>query len=176
MWDHVDDRFQTALHEAGVDLLRVPSPNCNVRAPGSCIDTVIIHYTDLDLNDSLKHLADPRTEAGTHLIIGRDGRLLQLVPLAKRAWHAGRSCLFGRPDVNSSSIGIDLVFQPEVHDDYTDVQYEILNKVLQLLMGLYPISPYRITGHEQVALPPGRKLDPGPRFDWTRVRARAFTG
>lgn len=175
MWGYLDDTFRDELCGVGLDLTRISSPNFNVRAPGALVDTVVIHYTDLSLEDSLQHLTNPVTEAGTHLIIGREGTVFQLVPLAKRAWHAGRSCLYGRPDVNSSSVGIDLVFRPHTHDGYTDVQYEVLNTIIDSLMRMFPIHCHRITGHEHVALPLGRKKDPGPLFDWTRVRAVCLT-
>jgi N-acetylmuramoyl-L-alanine amidase len=146
------------------------SPNHSPRPEGTAIDAIVIHYTDLDLPDTLARLCDPAIQASTHYVITRRGRLLQLVPEDRKAWHAGVSALAGRPAVNEFAIGIDLVFQPGRHPGYTDSQYRTLLALLQDLCARHGIRPDRIVGHEDVALPPGRKQDPGPRFDWSRVR------
>lgn len=99
-----------------------------------------------------------------HLLIRRDGSLLQFVPFNRRAWHAGVSCYAGREQCNDFSIGIEL----EGTDDqpFTDQQYQQLITVTRLLMQHYPaITAERITGHSDIA--PERKTDPGPCFDWT---------
>jgi AmpD protein len=102
----------------------------------------------------------------SHLLIRRDGTVIQFVPLARRAWHAGESSFRGRSRCNDFSIGIEL----EGTDDtpYTDAQYEQLVAVIGAVNGAYPrISARRIAGHCDVA--PGRKTDPGPAFDWLRL-------
>jgi len=102
-----------------------------------------------------------------HLLIRRDGELVQYVPLDKRAWHAGVSCFEGRERCNDYSIGIEL----EGADDtpYTQPQYACLAQVTQALMKRYPqLSAGRIVGHADIA--PGRKTDPGSAFDWRYFR------
>lgn len=145
---------------------------CDERPPGVVVDAVVIHYTDLPLAESLEILRSPDHPASTHYVITRDGALFQLVPESKRAWHAGVSHLAGRDRVNDFSIGIDLVFEPGIDAGYTERQYEVLLKLLDGIRTRHPIDPALVTGHEDVALPPGRKQDPGPLFDWPRVRAR----
>ena len=143
---------------------------CDERPTGVVVDTVVIHYTDLPLAESLELLRRPGHPASTHYVIARDGAVFQLVPESKRAWHAGVSRLGDRERVNDFSIGIDLVFQPGIDRGYTERQYEILMDLLDGIRTRHPIDPALVTGHEDVALPPGRKTDPGPLFDWPRVR------
>jgi AmpD protein len=102
-----------------------------------------------------------------HLLVRRDGELVQFVPLGARAWHAGKSSWQGRDACNDYSIGIECEGTDEV--PYTDAQYAALRVWLPLLLEAYPaITRDRIVGHSDVA--PGRKTDPGPSFDWSRVR------
>jgi AmpD protein len=101
-----------------------------------------------------------------HLLIRRDGEVVQFVSLNDRAWHAGKSSWQGREACNDYSIGIEC----EGSDDipYDDSQYAALRNLLPMLLDAYPaITAGRIVGHSDVA--PGRKTDPGPSFDWTRV-------
>ena len=103
-----------------------------------------------------------------HLLIRRDGALVQFVSLLDRAWHAGRSCIEGQEECTDFSIGIEL----EGTDDnpYTTEQYRMLAKVADLIMTAWPdITANRITGHCDIA--PGRKSDPGPAFDWRYFRS-----
>jgi len=102
-----------------------------------------------------------------HLLVRRDGRVVQYVPLNQRAWHAGRSSWRGREACNDYSIGIEC----EGTDDmpYEPAQYAVLRELLPVLSAAYPgVTPERIVGHSDVA--PGRKTDPGPSFDWSQVR------
>jgi AmpD protein len=102
-----------------------------------------------------------------HLLIRRDGELVQFVPFGARAWHAGRSSWQGREACNDYSIGIECEGTDEV--PYEDAQYAALGSLLPRLLEAYPgITRDRIVGHSNVA--PGRKTDPGPSFDWARVR------
>lgn len=163
-----------------------PSPNADDRPPGTVIDAVIIHGISLPPGEFggpwIEHLFTNRLEpsahpyfeeiaalrVSSHLLIRRPGELVQYVSFARRAWHAGASCLDGRTCCNDFSIGIEL----EGTDDlpYEEIQYQRLAQVLRALMRTYPaISPERIVGHCDVA--PGRKTDPGEAFDWRRLRA-----
>lgn len=105
-------------------------------------------------------------EVSAHLLIRRDGELIQFVPFHRRAWHAGRSVFRGRERCNDYSIGIEL----EGADDiaYSDDQYRVLPAVLRALQRAYPALDARcLAAHSDVA--PGRKSDPGPAFDWFRL-------
>ena len=111
------------------------------------------------------HIAHQRVSA--HFLIGRDGRVTQFVDTDLKAWHAGESSLEGASDVNRFSVGIELVGDEVT--EYTEAQYGELGKLLRWLREVHPkIRTERIVGHEHVA--PGRKRDPGPMFDWERVR------
>jgi AmpD protein len=167
----------------------VPSPNADERPPGIEPDLLVIHNISLPPGDfggpwieqlfcnRLDPAAHPffATLAGlrvsAHLLIRRDGRLLQFVELQRRAWHAGRSSFHGRPECNDYGIGIELEGSDEV--PFEDAQYERLAQITALIRARYPrITWERITGHADIA--PGRKTDPGPAFDWMRYRA-SFT-
>lgn len=107
-----------------------------------------------------------------HLLIRRDGTLVQFVSLLDRAWHAGRSCFDGEEECNDFSIGIELEGTDEI--PYTPEQYRKLAEVTDLIMATWPdITTGRITGHCDIA--PGRKTDPGPAFDWQYFRAVLHT-
>ena len=105
-------------------------------------------------------------EVSSHLLIRRDGSVVQFVPFNERAWHAGASCFRGQHCCNDFSIGIEL----EGEDDtpYDDRQYPVLQDVIGALLEAYPaITPRELAGHCDIA--PGRKTDPGPAFDWFRL-------
>lgn len=165
---------------------QVPSPNCDDRPAGVDIDMVVVHgislppcqyggpWLDALFTNRLKPEEHPyfaeihQLRVSTHLLIRRDGELVQYVPLHRRAWHAGQSEFGGRKRCNDFAIGIEL--EGCDHRPYTDGQYEMLDRVLRSLMAAYPgISPERIAGHSDIA--PGRKTDPGEHFDWTRMYA-----
>jgi AmpD protein len=180
--------------EAGVDtrghlgIARwMGSPNADERPSGIDPDLLVIHNISLPPGHFggpwIEQLFQNRLEAdahpyfatiaglrvSAHLLIRRDGEVLQFVELHRRAWHAGRSVFQGRPECNDYSIGIEL----EGSDDraFTDVQYQRLALASALIRERYPaITPERITGHQDIA--PGRKTDPGPGFDWPRYRAQ----
>ncbi|HKU12739.1 MAG TPA: 1,6-anhydro-N-acetylmuramyl-L-alanine amidase AmpD [Steroidobacteraceae bacterium] len=107
-------------------------------------------------------------KVSSHLLIRRDGELVQYVPFHLRAWHAGTSSYRGRERCNDFSIGIEMEGSDELA--YEPEQYRALSTVVHALCRAYPsLSPERIAGHSEVA--PGRKTDPGPAFDWQRLRA-----
>ena len=105
-------------------------------------------------------------EVSAHLLIRRDGTVIQFVPFTERAWHAGESCFRGQTRCNDFSIGIEL----EGEDDtpYDDRQYPVLQAVINALCAVYPgLSAREVAGHCDIS--PGRKTDPGPAFDWLRL-------
>jgi len=163
-----DEAIRTRVDAAGIPTAFVHSPNYNDRPARVSIDTLVIHFTALDMDKSITHLTSQEKAVSTHYVIDRDGGLVQLVPVEKRSWHAGVSALGDRRDVNSFSVGIDLVYVPDNDNGFTSRQYAVLAALSQALMAEFPIKGENILGHEHVALPVGRKCDPGPEFDWER--------
>ena len=105
-------------------------------------------------------------EVSAHLLVRRDGELLQFVPFSARAWHAGASCFQGRSTCNDYSIGIELEGVDNV--PYDERQYDVLIPLLATMLRTYSnLSARRIAAHSDIA--PGRKTDPGPAFDWLRL-------
>lgn len=155
---HYDERD----NEDDIDLLVVH----NISLPpnqfgGPYIDQLFCGDLDPNEHEYFKEIAE--LKVSSHLLIRRDGELVQYVPLHKRAWHAGVSSFAGRERCNDFSIGIEL----EGADDipYEKIQYQVLSRVTRLIEQAYPkITQQRITGHCHIA--PGRKTDPGPAFDW----------
>ena len=104
----------------------------------------------------------------SHVLIRRNGEVIQFVPFHERAWHAGVSSFEGRSACNDFSIGIELEGADAV--PYEDIQYTQATAVIRSLLAAYPsLNTQRIVGHSDIA--PGRKTDPGPAFDWARLRA-----
>ncbi|MCC5794160.1 MAG: 1,6-anhydro-N-acetylmuramyl-L-alanine amidase AmpD [Chromatiales bacterium] len=165
---------------------QVPSPNHDARPPGCWPELIVIHgislppgeyggpWIDRLFTNTLDPAAHPffgevaSLRVSAHLLVRRDGELVQYVPLHRRAWHAGQSSYRGREACNDFSIGIEL----EGCDDepYSDAQYHRLCATISGLALTMPgLRRANIVGHCDVA--PGRKTDPGPAFDWTRLRA-----
>lgn len=131
---------------------------------GAEIESLFLNTLDCDAHPYFDGIRGMKVSS--HLLIRRDGELVQYVPFTKRAWHAGESFFRGRPRCNDFSIGIELEGEDEI--PYDDRQYAVVSAVLQSLMQAYPaISPREIAGHCDIA--PGRKSDPGPAFDWLRL-------
>ncbi|NDV02467.1 N-acetylmuramoyl-L-alanine amidase [Pseudoroseicyclus tamaricis] len=126
---------------------------------------VVLHYTVLDLSETLDRLCDPAAEVSAHYVIAGEGEVLQLVGEERRAWHAGAGRWGGVADVNSHSLGIELVNDGRA--PFPAPQMLALERLLAALMARHDIPPERVIGHSDMA--PGRKSDPGPRFDWRRL-------
>jgi AmpD protein len=161
---------------------RVPSPNHDARPSGTAITLAVIHGISLPpgsfggpgIVDLFTNRLDPaahpyyagiaQLRVSEHFLIRRRGELVQFVACGERAWHAGASAWRGRAGCNDYSIGIEL----EGTDDraYTAAQYRRLARLIRLLRRRYPLPD--LAGHSEVA--PGRKTDPGPAFDWDRLR------
>jgi AmpD protein len=123
----------------------------------------------LDKNEHPFYAEIHELRVSSHLLIRRDGEIVQYVPFHKRAWHAGESRFNGRTVCNDFSIGIEM--EGSDFEPFTETQYSVLESVIQSLLESYPsISTSAITGHENIA--PGRKTDPGPYFEWQRLEHR----
>ncbi|HKZ73400.1 MAG TPA: 1,6-anhydro-N-acetylmuramyl-L-alanine amidase AmpD [Steroidobacteraceae bacterium] len=166
---------------------QVLSPHCDERPGGIAPDLIVVHgislppgefggpWIDRLFTGGLPPEAHPyfrevaALRVSSHALVRRSGEIVQYVPFTARAWHAGASEYCGRMVCNDFSIGIEL----EGVDDqpYEDAQYAALASVLSTLLAAYPsLSRDRIVGHSDIA--PGRKTDPGPAFDWPRLKAR----
>lgn len=162
-----------------------PSPNYGERPPGAAVSLLVVHNISLPpgqyggpwIEQFFANRLDPGAhpyfasiaslQVSSHLLIRRDGELVQFVNLLERAWHAGRSCFAGQEECNDYSIGIELEGTDTA--PYTPVQYQALADVSNRIMRAWPaIDAGRITGHSDIA--PGRKTDPGPAFDWAFFR------
>lgn len=160
----------------------IPSPNCDARPPGCDISLAVIHNISLPpgryggngVAELFTNRLDPdahpyyrtihRLRVSAHFFIRRDGELIQFVPCGARAWHAGVSRWNGRERCNDFSVGIELEGSDD--DAFEEAQYRVLLQLLTALQATYPIAA--AVGHSDIA--PGRKTDPGPYFDWSRLR------
>jgi AmpD protein len=162
---------------------RVMSPNCDER-PDPAISLIVVHcislpaghfgsryveqlFTnclDCDVHPDFDDIRE--LKVSSHLLIRRDGSVVQFVPFDKRAWHAGESSFGGRAQCNDFSIGVEL--EGTDTGTFTDSQYAGLSDVCRLLMAKWQIPMDHIVGHSDIA--PGRKTDPGVGFDWPRLR------
>ncbi len=146
------------------------SPNFGPRRNGGRPELIVIHHTAmLTAEAAVARLSDPAAEVSAHYVVAEDGRIWQLVDEAMRAWHAGHGSWQGRDDVNSRSIGIELAnagplaaFPP-----FPEPQMRALERLLDGIMARWGIAPAAVIGHSDMA--PGRKADPGPKFDWRRL-------
>ncbi len=153
-------------------ILDHPSPNHGPRKGGGPIDMLILHYTGMaDAKAALNRLCDPASQVSAHYLVDEDGAILRLVSEDRRAWHAGSSYWAGETDINSRSVGIEIV-NPGHGPDYrpfADAQMSVLERLCQDISMRHPIPPHRVLAHSDIA--PGRKRDPGELFDWRRLAA-----
>lgn len=143
----------------------VPSPNWNERKLP--ISMVVLHYTGMtSAADAIERLCDPAAQVSAHYLIDEDGTVVRMVDEANRAWHAGRAYWRGVTDINSASIGIEMVNPGHEYGyrPFTDAQMEALVPLLANIMRRHAIAPGNVIGHSDVA--PTRKTDPGELFDW----------
>lgn len=143
-----------------------PSPNFGPRRDGLVPSLVVLHYTAMpDPDEALERLCCPEHEVSAHYLIHRNGRLYQLVDEEMRAWHAGAGSWAGMDDINSHSIGIEM--DNDGASPFSEPQMATLEALLPDIMQRWNIDPAGVIGHSDMA--PGRKTDPGPRFDWARL-------
>jgi AmpD protein len=160
----------------------IASPNHDARPRDIEISMVVIHNISLppgqygsdDVAALFTNRLDPNAhpyfagihqhKVSAHFFIRRNGELIQFVPCQQRAWHAGLSVWQGRERCNDFSVGIEL--EGCDTEAFTDMQYDALNQLLAALRRTYPITD--VVGHSDIA--PGRKTDPGPCFDWSKIK------
>lgn len=147
---------------------RVSSPNWNERKLP--ITMVVLHYTGMkSADDALSRMCDPEAEVSAHYMIDEEGVVTLLVPEEKRAWHAGHSYWRGVTDVNSASIGIELVNPGHEfgYRPFPEAQMDALLPLLADILERHDIPRANVVGHSDIA--PARKDDPGELFDWARL-------
>lgn len=149
-----------------------PSPNHNERRRTDGPDALVLHYTGMaDGASAIRRLCDPAAEVSSHYVIEEDGAVVQLVPEVLRAWHAGRGAWAGEADLNSASIGIEIVNGG--HDfglpDFPERQVDAAIALCRDIVLRHGIARHRVLGHSDIA--PARKRDPGELFPWGRLAA-----
>lgn len=164
---------------------KVPSPNFSARPEGCSVNLLVIHNISLppgeyggdcieqffcnklDWNAHPFFVEIKGVEVSAHILVRRNGQILQFVSFCDRAWHAGLSCFEGRSECNDYSIGIELEGTDD--DDYTHAQYNVLAALTATLLEEFcAMDATRIVGHSDIS--PGRKTDPGPSFRWEKYR------
>nr|WP_256515220.1 N-acetylmuramoyl-L-alanine amidase [Alsobacter ponti] len=148
----------------------VPSPNQGERRDARRPDMIVLHYTGMPgAASALQRLCNPLAEVSSHYLVLEDGRIFQLVPESARAWHAGVSNWAGDTDLNSASIGIEIV-NPG-HDggypDFPEAQVAATSALCADIAARWGIPPQRVLAHSDIA--PRRKADPGEKFPWRRL-------
>ena len=143
------------------------------------ISAIVLHYTgSMNIDGTVGWFRRPESRVSSHYVVGRDGRVVQMVPEEEVAWHAGRSAMrphlpdgdpHKEPNVNSCSVGIELVGTAD--SGFTDRQLASLYALIEMLVARYRIPPERVVGHSHVS--PGRKIDPDGydhQFNWAKAR------
>ena len=145
----------------------MPSPNFGDRAGERAPDMIVLHYTGMPTGASaLEWLCREESQVSSHYFVHEDGRVDQLVPEARRAWHAGKSFWKGETDINSCSIGIEIANpgHPGGLPDFPEKQIEAVVELCRDCGQRWSIAPERVLAHSDIA--PIRKVDPGEKFPW----------
>lgn len=149
-----------------------PSPNHGERAGGRKPDMILLHYTGMGTAaGALDWLCREESQVSSHYFVFEDGRVVQLVPEERRAWHAGKSVWHKEGDINSMSIGIEIANagHPGGLPEFPDAQVQAVIELCRDCGHRWAIAPERVLGHSDVA--PVRKVDPGEKFPWARLAA-----
>ncbi len=144
-----------------------PSPNFGERAGGRVPDMLVLHYTGMATADgALNWLCTEESQVSAHYLVHEDGRVVQMVPERMRAWHAGKSIWKGETDINSLSVGIEIVNPGHGagYPDFPAAQIAAVSDLCQNCAERWAIAPQRVVAHSDIA--PQRKADPGEKFPW----------
>ncbi len=150
------------------DMIDCPSPNFDDRS--APVSIIVLHYTGMhDAAAAIARLTDAEAKVSSHYLVAEDGQVLRLVDEDKRAWHAGKSHWRGIDDVNSASVGIELVNPGHEwgYRPFPEAQMGALIPLMADIVGRHGITRGNIVGHSDIA--PERKVDPGELFDWERL-------
>lgn len=145
-----------------------PSPNHDARTLP--VSVLVLHYTGMETGQAaIERLADPAAKVSAHYVVEEDGGVIAMVDEDRRAWHAGVSYWRGLTDLNSASVGIEIVNGG--HDyglpDYPEAQVSAVIALSKAILARHAIAPVNVVGHSDIA--PGRKIDPGEKFPWERL-------
>jgi len=146
------------------------SPNHARRGDPARIDMLVLHYTGMrDATAALDRLCDPAARVSAHYLVEEDGTIWRLVPESRRAFHAGVSCWEGERDLNSVSIGVEIVNPGHEwgYRPFAEAQMAAVERLCREILQRHPIPGHRVVGHADIA--PERKTDPGELFDWPRL-------
>src|SRR5262245_51939857 len=160
----------TIAPDSQLATLWVPSPNVEPRRDSRKPDMLILHYTGMESAEAaLDWLTREESKVSCHYMIDEEGRITQIVSEEMRAWHAGQSLWAGETDLNSCSIGIEIHNPGHDFDypDFPDVQMRSVEALCRDIVGRHGIRADRVLAHSDIA--PGRKRDPGEKFDWRRL-------
>ncbi|WP_027231914.1 N-acetylmuramoyl-L-alanine amidase [Phyllobacterium sp. UNC302MFCol5.2] len=144
------------------------SPNFGPRKDGKRPSYLILHYTGMETGEAAQNwLANPQSEVSAHYVVHEDGRIVQMVPESERAWHAGQSFWKGETDINSCSVGIEIVNGGPLlgFPDFEPVQIDAVIDLCKGIVSRHGIRPEAVLAHSDIA--PARKIDPGEKFPWT---------
>jgi N-acetylmuramoyl-L-alanine amidase len=149
-------------------MIDTPSPNFDER--GLPVSMLVLHYTGMqDGASAIQRLADPEAKVSAHYVVAEDGQIIRMVDEEKRAWHAGRSYWRGVTDINSASVGIEIVNPGHEwgYRPFPEAQVSALIPLVKSIVHRHRITRGNIVGHSDVA--PARKDDPGELFPWARL-------
>lgn len=149
-------------------IIETPSPNFDER--GLPVSMLVLHYTGMqDAASALARLTDPEAKVSAHYLVAEDGQVIRMVDEEKRAWHAGRSYWRGITDVNSASVGIEIVNPGHEfgYRPFAEVQIEAVIELTRTIVHRHRITRGNVVGHSDVA--PARKQDPGELFPWAQL-------
>ena len=149
-------------------MIETPSPNFDARTLP--ISMIVLHYTGMpNASDAIARLTDAEAKVSSHYLIAEDGQVMRLVAEENRAWHAGKSRWRQIDDVNSASVGIEIVNPGHEfgYRPFPDAQIEALIPLMADIQARYAITRGNIVGHSDIA--PARKQDPGELFPWARL-------
>lgn len=146
------------------------SPNFGPRRGTGRPDMIVLHYTGMASGEAAEAwLCDPASEVSSHYLVHEDGRIVQMVRESDRAWHAGKSSWRGQADINSCSVGVEIVNPGHLlgYKAFASAQVDAVISLCLGIVGRHAIAPERVLAHSDVA--PGRKIDPGEKFPWRRL-------
>lgn len=149
-------------------MIEAPSPNFDERALP--VSMLVLHYTGMpDAESAIRWLTNADSKVSAHYVVTEDGQTVRMVDEGKRAWHAGRAWWRGITDVNSASVGIEIVNPGHEwgYRDFPEAQVEALIPLVHDIMSRHGITRGNVVGHSDIA--PARKLDPGELFPWGRL-------
>jgi N-acetylmuramoyl-L-alanine amidase len=151
-----------------MNMIETPSPNFDDRL--SPVSILVLHYTGMqDAASAIERLSNADAKVSCHYLIAEDGQIVKMVEEDKRAWHAGRSHWRGTTDINSASIGIEIVNPGHEwgYRPFAVAQIDALIPLVQAIMLRHKITRGNVVGHSDIA--PARKVDPGELFPWERL-------